>query len=202
MKMRDLFVYSAICALFAVSCSPVGIKLSDGNKLSDDGTKTNVREDLKEVSIPVYSNENYDWEAFGWEVFNWEDFNREKAAWEAQNITNYEFTIMAQEDAWWSYTIPVQIRVSGKKPEIIHIGSTTIVGGIEDPIVPYGKTIDDIYTGIAKSANDLITDYPERAPPRIQYSRLNHYPKAYYPNKGVVVGSPKVLSVSGFRILD
>jgi hypothetical protein len=95
-------------------------------------------------------------------------FTAEKAAWEAQNISDYLFVI---QDYAGMPSYPAEIYVSSNK--VSGIEYYTFSYEQEKPSLPYGETIDAMFAAIAAEVGH--TEYAFR----ITYNAQYHYPEYF-----------------------
>jgi hypothetical protein len=126
-------------------------------------------------------------------------FAAEKAAWEALNISDYQFVIRDYVPAPWELSAPATITVLSNTVTNIEWGNEQ-----EKPYLHYGQTIDAMYASIA----DEVARTTDRAF-LITYNATYHYPEYFdsypAPPEGMFISpgdGPYWFEISSFDVLD
>jgi hypothetical protein len=116
-------------------------------------------------------------------------FAAEQAAWEALNLRDYRFVIELEDG---TFTYPATITVSSNTEPKIE--------SQEAPNLPFGATIDGIYTLIA----DKVASHTSGFVFQIAYHPTYHYPEYFLkrPAREGGFGGWYSLEISGFELLD
>jgi hypothetical protein len=135
------------------------------------------------------------------EKFDMDRLHQEKAAWEAQGINSYRFTIKELLDI---PAYPITIKVTEGMERVVE------EKGKHDPDAPhglYGKTISDIYTGIENVVEEIKEANTKEGYSlnfAVRYNEQYHYPEYFFVspcyNGEVLDGGGTGVEISAFEI--